>query len=208
MKVEVVARDQSINEILGLNPLSYREALERAFKMIQENQIVSSWKDSLVSGRLNIRMSDFLQVPEYGCFKDQRVSKYRDKDVTINRIWSIGGNTGWYHANWLWQIRGFLDKLIGGVGLRRGRTHKNHLEVGDAIDFWRVLYADKEEGRMLLFAEMKLPGEAWLEFKIDGENLIQTATFRPRGIAGRAYWFAVLPLHGIVFKGMINKLAD
>lgn len=208
MKVEVVARDQRINEILGLNPLSYREALERAFKMIQENQIVSSWKDSLVSGRLNIRMNDFLQVPEYGCFKDRRVTRYRDKDITINRIWSIGGNTGWYHANWLWQIRGFLDKLIGGVGLRRGRTHKNHIEVGDAIDFWRVLYADKQEGRMLLFAEMKLPGEAWLEFKIDGENIVQTATFRPRGIAGRAYWFAVLPLHGIVFKGMINKLAD
>ena len=90
--------------------------------------------------------------------------------------------------------------------MRRGRTQEDTLHVGDAIDFWRVLYADKEEGRLLLFAEMKLPGEAWLEFKVKGTYLEQTATFRPKGVWGRLYWYAVFPFHGFIFKGMLNNL--
>ena len=113
-----------------------------------------------------------------------------------------------YYGNWLWQIRGFLDKIWGGVGLRRGRTNQDTITVGDALDFWRVVEVDKERGRLLLFAEMKLPGEAWLEFKMEGNKLIQTATFRPLGILGRLYWYAVVPLHGFIFHGLINKLTD
>ena len=109
-------------------------------------------------------------------------------------------------GNCLWQIRGFIDKLTGGVGLRRGRTNQTTISTGDSLDFLRVLYANKEEGRLLLFAEIKLPGEAWLEFKVDGENLIQTATFRPLGLAGRLYWYAAYPFHSILFKRMIKKL--
>ena len=101
-----------------------------------------------------------------------------------------------------------MDKLAGGVGLRRGRTRVDDIEAGDALDFWRVLYADKSEGRLLLFAEMKLPGEAWLEFKMAGEQLIQTATFSPKGLLGRFYWYSVLPLHGLIFKGLITKLTQ
>jgi hypothetical protein len=101
-----------------------------------------------------------------------------------------------------------MDKLVGGVGLRRGRTHPDNLHAGDALDFWRVLYADKEEGRLLLFAEMRLPGEAWLEFRIDRDKLVQTATFRPRGLFGRLYWYAVLPFHGLVFEGMAREVAS
>ena len=112
-----------------------------------------------------------------------------------------------YYGNWLWRIRGFLDKLVGGVGLRRGRTSEDSLNAGDALDFWRVLYADKNEGRLLLFAEMKLPGEAWLEFRIVDNKLVQTATFRPLGVLGRLYWYAVLPFHGFIFNGMIKNLA-
>ena len=97
--------------------------------------------------------------------------------------------------------------MVGGVGLRRGRTSAKYLSVGDALDFWRVLYVDKSEGRLLLFAEMKLPGDAWLEFKIVNNKLIQTATFRPWGLIGRLYWYSVLPFHGLIFKGMIQKLA-
>ena len=96
---------------------------------------------------------------------------------------------------------------MGGVGLRRGRTNETELVAGDAVDFWRVLYANKEEGRLLLFAEMKLPGEAWLEFKIKDNKIVQTATFRPLGLLGRLYWLAVYPFHGFVFRGMISKLA-
>lgn len=106
------------------------------------------------------------------------------------------------------RIRGFLDKLVGGVGLRRGRTHAHELHPGDALDFWRVLYANKKEGRLLLFAEMKLPGEAWLEFKVESGKLIQTATFRPLGLSGRLYWYSVLPFHGAIFNGMLKKLAN
>ena len=124
----------------------------------------------------------------------------------MDKIWSIGGENGWYYGNWLWKVRGFLDKLFGGVGLRRGRTNQNSISTGDSLDFWRVLYANKNEGRLLLFAEMKLPGEAWIEFRIDGDMLIQTATFRPLGLLGRLYWYSVLPFHGFIFRGLINKL--
>ncbi|NWG28513.1 MAG: DUF2867 domain-containing protein, partial [Ignavibacteriaceae bacterium] len=130
----------------------------------------------------------------------------------LENIWSIGGERGWYYADWLWHIRGFLDKLVGGVGLRRGRTNKTEIHTGDTLDFWRVLAADKENKRLLLYAEMKLPGEAWLEFKIVEKNgksfLQQTATFRPKGLLGRMYWYSVLPLHFFVFDGMAENVAN
>ncbi|MFT5981154.1 MAG: hypothetical protein ACI898_001932, partial [Flavobacteriales bacterium] len=146
--------------------------------------------------------------PTFGCFKDRRKRTIQNREASIYKIWSIGGSTGWYYGNWLWRIRGLMDKIFGGVGLRRGRTNPDTINVGDTIDFWRVLFASKEEGRLLLFAEMKLPGEAWLEFKVEGDQLIQTATFRPLGLAGRLYWFSVLPFHGFIFKGMLRSIAD
>ena len=118
----------------------------------------------------------------------------------------MGGKNGWYYGNFLWKIRGLIDKISGGIGLRRGRTHPTELHAGDALDFWRVLYANKKEKRLLLYAEMKLPGEAWLSFKIENGHLIQTATFRPKGIWGRIYWYLVLPFHGLIFNGMIGQL--
>ncbi|MDA9774535.1 SDR family oxidoreductase [Saprospiraceae bacterium] len=206
MKIEVVCRDSQINEILEVRPEKYTQALDRAFTKIDSNQIVSSWKDSQVSGVKEFDITDFIDVPTFGCFKDVKKRKVVGRDAVVDKIWSIGGNNGWYYANALWKLRGFIDKLYGGVGLRRGRTSPTSLESGDALDFWRVLYANKDQGRLLLFAEMKLPGEAWLEFKINGDQLIQTATFRPHGLLGRLYWYSVLPFHGVIFKGMINKL--
>lgn len=208
MKVEVVCRDRELANLLGINPISYHEALAKAFDRIANNDILSSWKDSQVSGRLHFNISDFIAVPTYGCLKDSRERPYRSRAVTVDRFWHIGGRTGWYYANILWQIRGFMDKLVGGVGLRRGRSSETELSAGDAVDFWRVLYANREEGRLLLFAEMKLPGEAWLEFRIEGDRLRQTATFRPKGVLGRLYWYAVFPLHGIVFEGMLKRLTE
>ncbi|CDF78122.1 putative nucleoside-diphosphate-sugar epimerase [Formosa agariphila KMM 3901] len=206
MKVEVVCRDNRINDILGIAPVSYKEALSKAFKKVETNEIISSWKDALSSGSMNIIMSDFIQVPTHGCFIDSREQTFSNREECLDRIWRIGGETGWYYGNRLWKLRGFIDKLYGGVGLRRGRTHSNALYPGDALDFWRVLYANKEEGRLLLFAEMKLPGDAWLEFKIKDKTLIQTATFRPVGISGRLYWYSVFPFHGFIFKNMLNHL--
>ncbi|MBT8124630.1 MAG: SDR family oxidoreductase [Gammaproteobacteria bacterium] len=208
MKVEVVCRDDRVNSILGVEPITYTEALEKAFSKIDSNEIVSSWKDSYSSSGIDFNVSDFIQVPTFGCFTDRRKSITNDKALCLNKIWSIGGKTGWYYANWLWQLRGLLDKVVGGVGLRRGRTNPHTINTGDTVDFWRVLYANKNEGRLLLFAEMKLPGEAWLEFKIEDDHLIQTATFRPIGLKGRLYWYTVLPFHGLIFKGMLRRLTE
>jgi uncharacterized protein YbjT (DUF2867 family) len=206
MKVEVVAKDNELKRLLQLTPLSYKECIINAFSKIEQNEIVSSWKDSTISGRLDYKISDYINVPEYGCFKDIRTKQVIDELDCINKIWKIGGETGWYYANWLWKLRGLIDKLFGGVGLRRGRTNLYHIQAGDTLDFWRVLYANKNEKRLLLFAEMKLPGEAWLDFQLKDGVLIQTATFRPKGLLGRTYWYIVFPLHGIIFKGLINVL--
>ena len=207
MKINVVAKSDEINRILNHQPADYKTSLERAFTRIEQNAVISSWKDSLVSSRFNENISDYIKVPEFGCFRDYRSTEIDDVEESLQRIWSIGGTTGWYYANWLWEIRGFLDKLWGGVGLRRGRTNPDQIEAGDALDFWRVLYADKEKKRLLLFAEMKVPGEAWLEFEIKNNTLYQRATFRPKGVQGRLYWYAVYIFHGFVFNGMLMSLA-
>lgn len=206
MKIEVVCRDNSINSILGIEPIGYQQALKKAFDKIERNEIISSWKDSYVSSGMDHNVSSHIEVPIYGCFMDKRKRKFNNRECVVNKIWSIGGETGWYYGNWLWRLRGFLDKIVGGVGLRRGRTNLNSIMTGDTVDFWRVLYANKNEGRLLLFAEMKLPGEAWLEFKIVGDQLEQTATFRPLGLLGRLYWYSVLPFHGFIFKGMVRNI--
>ena len=206
MKVEVICNDNKINDLLDVNPMSYEQALSRALIKVDEDKVASSWKDSLVSGRFNSNISEFLKVPKKGCYIDRRKKEIENKDYTIERIWSIGGETGWYYGDWLWNFRGFIDKLFGGVGSRRGRTNKHDIHSGDALDFWRVLYANKEEGKLVLYAEMKLPGEAWLEFKIINNTLYQSATFRPKGIWGKLYWYAILPFHGFIFNGMLNKL--
>jgi uncharacterized protein YbjT (DUF2867 family) len=206
MKIEVICRDNNWAKTLGIKPISYEESLRRAFSKIQSNEIVSSWKDAMSSGTMEMDISDFINVPSFGCFTDQREMKYDDLEATLDRIWRIGGENGWYYGNALWRLRGLLDKLTGGVGLRRGRTNPVELNSGDAVDFWRVLYADKKEGRLLLFAEMKLPGEAWLEFRIKNGVLVQTATFRPVGIMGRIYWYLVYPFHGLIFKGMLKNI--
>ncbi len=207
MKVEVVCRNTELNGILGITPIDYPTALRATLQKIEGNEVLSGWKDSFTSSAFNAHLSEFLQVPTFGCFKDQRSKPMGDRERTRDRIWRIGGHAGWYYGNGLWRLRGFMDKLVGGVGLNRGRTHTDTLMAGDSVDFWRVLYANKEEGRLLLFAEMKLPGEAWLEFKMDGDALQQTATFRPKGLWGRLYWYAVLPFHGLLFNGMLTKLA-
>jgi uncharacterized protein YbjT (DUF2867 family) len=206
MKVEVICSDHRINELLNVTPMTYKKALSRALIKVEENKVASSWKDSLVSGRFSTNISEHLKVPKKGCYIDRRKMPIENRSYTIDKIWSIGGETGWYYGNWLWSLRGFIDKLFGGVGSRRGRTNKNDIHSGDVLDFWRVLYANKQEGKLILYAEMKLPGEAWLEFKIIHNTLYQAATFRPKGILGKLYWYSVLPFHGLIFNGMLNKL--
>lgn len=207
MKVEVIGKPSDINKYISIKPMTYKTAVDLAFQKIEQNSVVSSWKDAVSSGVFKDQLSKHIELPQYGCFKDVRHRDIEDEEFTLDKIWSIGGRNGWYSFNRLWKIRGYMDKLFGGVGLRRGRTHDTYLEAGDPLDFWRVLLADKEEKRLLLFAEMKLPGEAWLEFKIVKDKLYQRAVFRPKGVWGRLYWYSVLPFHAFVFNGMINALA-
>ncbi len=211
MKIDIIPRKNNLAEQLGITLITYKQAVALALERIESGHVVSGWKDSFASSGASLNLVYSAQVPAHGCFKDQRTRLVTGHVETVwQRVWSIGGDTGWYYGDWLWALRGVMDKMVGGVGLNRGRTQVNDIEVGDALDFWRVLVADKSAKRLLLFAEMRLPGEAWLEFQIvptkDGDQLIQTATFRPHGLFGRLYWYAVLPLHHFIFNGMINAL--
>jgi uncharacterized protein YbjT (DUF2867 family) len=209
MKVEVICKPNNLDRLLGIKLLDYDTSIKLAFEKIEQNQVLSSWKDAQTSDIISKGISKFIEVPINGCFKDIRTLKVEDSKASLDKIWAIGGKTGWYYGNWLWELRGFIDQIAGGVGMRRGRRSDTEIFSGDALDFWRVLLANKSEKRLLLYAEMKLPGEAWLEFKIDEHNcLTQTATFRPLGLLGRLYWYSVLPFHGFIFNGMIHKIAE
>jgi uncharacterized protein YbjT (DUF2867 family) len=208
MKIEVICRPNNLVSLLNIHLIDYNTSIQLAFDKIEQHQVLSSWKDAQTSNILKQGITHYIEVPVNGCFKDVRKRKIENSDAAVTKIWSIGGKTGWYYGNWLWELRGFMDQLVGGVGMRRGRRSDVDISTGDALDFWRVLVANKAEKRLLLYAEMKLPGEAWLEFKIDeNNNLTQTATFRPLGVMGRLYWYAVLPFHGAIFKGMIDNIA-
>lgn len=211
METEVIHKKNNIDLLLNIQLITYKEAVKLAFQRIEQNNVVSSWKDSLVSSYDDNTLLEHIRVPTKGCYRDRRKMEITTSvEQVLNNMWSIGGERGWYYGNWLWNIRGFLDKLWGGVGLRRGRTNTNTIYTGDSIDFWRVLAADKVNKRLLLYAEMKLPGEAWLEFKIIQKSntpyLQQTATFRPVGVAGRLYWYAEYPFHLFIFNGMAKNL--
>jgi uncharacterized protein YbjT (DUF2867 family) len=207
MKVEVICRENNLDDLLGVERIPYETAVKNALDRIDRQQVESSWTDAASGSLLEHGISKLIQVPEYGCYKDIRTRNLTDEIQTLNNFWTIGGNKGWYYANWLWGIRGFLDKMAGGVGLRRGRRHPEELFPGHTLDFWRVVYANRQEKHLLLYAEMKLPGEAWLEFKIKNNKLYQTATFRPLGLSGRLYWLFLIPFHHYIFNGMIKNIA-
>ncbi|RQO72413.1 DUF2867 domain-containing protein [Pedobacter sp. KBW06] len=211
MKNEVICKENKVTEAVPGSCLPYRETLKLAFEKIEQNSIVSSWKDALNRGYLETSFMDQVKVPQNGTLEYKvKMPFERNSEEVFENIWGIGGSRGWYYLNWLWNLRGFLDKLLGGVGTRRGRTNNFSLQAGDVIDFWRVLLADKNNKRLLLFAEMKVPGEAWLEFKIvehQGQTFLsQIATFRPSGLWGRAYWYAMFPFHLFLFKGMARQI--
>ena len=208
MKVEIICRENDLAEWLNIKLITYETAVKLAFDKIEQQDVLSSWTDALSKRNLESGVNKLLEVPTYGCVKDKRSQKVKDINKTIHKIWSIGGANGWYYANWLWEIRGFIDKFFGGVGLRRGRKNQAIIQAGESLDFWRVLYASRKEKRLLLYAEMKLPGEAWLEFELKGDNFHQTATFRPRGLWGRLYWYALLPFHNLIFNGMAKRIAN
>jgi uncharacterized protein YbjT (DUF2867 family) len=210
MKNKVVCEIDGIEKIVETKLIGYKEAIERAFKMIDAKNVASSWIDSAITGNLKQDFLDKIEVPKFGCLVDQRKISIKQSVQSVkNKLWEIGGDNGWYYWNWTWVLRGLVDKLAGGVGLRRGRRSPSELRAGDALDWWRVILADKPKGRLILYAEMKVPGEAWLEFEINEKenSFLQKATFRPNGLLGRAYWYLLLPMHKIIFNGMAKKIA-
>ena len=203
-----VCRNDAIHEVVPVNLLSYREAVEMALARIAQNRVPSRWLDSLQSGTLPGRFVDAVRVPEHGVYRDSQEADLKmPRQWVIDSVWALGGERGWPSMNWAWKLRGGLDRAVGGSGLRRGRRSPHDLRPGDSLDFWRVLVADREAGRLMLYAEMKLPGEAWLEFRVADGVLKQTATFRPQGLLGRIYWFSVLPFHWLLFPRMAERLA-
>lgn len=213
MTNETVCEENAIRRIIPLDLLTYREAVESALARIAQNHVPSSWMGALAAGTLDPRLFDAVKVPEHGIYQDaRRFPLTASVGQVTDAIWSLGGTAGWPSMNWAWKARGILDKGVGGIGIRRGRRHPTELRSGDALDFWRVLLADRDGGRLILYAEMKLPGEAWLEFALEpdgkgGKQLRQTATFRPHGVLGRLYWFSVLPFHSLLFPWMGARLA-
>ena len=213
MQNNMVVKDISIQDIIPQYLYTYVEAIEMAFKRIEQNMVVSSWKDAASSSLSDLDINEYIEVPRYGCYKDKRLIEIDPDEIekVADRFFGIGGSNGWYYADSLWHLRGFIDKLFGGVGLERGRRSESEIQPGDALDFWRVLLVDRRNHRLLLFAEMKLPGEAWLEFSIVRNKyqciLTQTATFRPHGVVGRNYWYLMLPFHYFIFRNMIKRVA-
>lgn len=208
LRNEAICKENRITEIIPQKLLTCQEAIKIAVDKIQHHQVESHWTDA---GKMPpyewVNSSD----PKWA-----GGTVYNDiREITITgspeQAWSalvkIGGTTGWYYANWLWKLRGWLDFFLGGPGLRKGRRHPNELRHGDAIDFWRVRALEPGR-RLLLIAEMRLPGQAALEFKVvpvdsNTTKIIQMARFLPRGLLGLAYWYAVSPLHELVFNGML-----
>lgn len=209
MRHSSMCTNKEIDKVLPHSCIPFEEALRKAFLKISQNEVASTWMDSWLVDEKNPDIRKYIEVPKEGCLNDIKIVPLGlPQEEVITRIWSIGGKNGWYGLNWAWKIRGLLDKFVGGAGLNRGRRHPTEIEVGDSIDFWRVVKADKAQGHLILYAEMKLPGEAWLEFLIQNDSLYQTATFRPRGLFGRLYWYMMLPFHFFIFRKMAKSLAQ
>jgi hypothetical protein len=208
IKHPTVVRDEAALEVFPLRPLGMREAIARAIEEEDRQIVESRWFDALSSAGQG---RSWAGVRVRNRFVDSRM---REVNVGCEQAFApirrIGGETGWYAYNWLWRLRGFLDLLVGGVGMRRGRPLREELRVGDALDFWRV-EAYEPDRRLVLRAEMRLPGRAWLEFQVDtrqgGATIRQTAVFEPLGLLGLAYWYALYPLHSLVFHGMLKNIA-
>jgi len=208
LKNRSVVTDRAALAVFPIRPVGLREAIRRAIRYEDRAFALTRWSDARSSGGA-------LPPPADTRFGGKLVDRRQvhvavDPDRAFVPIASIGGERGWYFGTWLWRMRGAVDLLMGGVGMRRGRRDPNAPAVGDALDFWRI--EAYEPGRRLrLAAEMKVPGRAWLEFEVvpDGGGAVvhQTAVFEPTGLSGLLYWYMLLPVHALIFGGMLRKIA-
>ncbi len=208
----VIVQDKRIVDIIPQDLLDCREAMRRALDLVHHNDVKTHWADAGKVPQYALAQAGDPDWAGGTILEDKRTLKV---NAPKEKVWAvishIGGETGWYHGTWLWMLRGFIDRLVGGVGSDRGRRNAEKVSVGDALDFWRVVKVIENE-ELCLAAEMKIPGVATLDFKVQEINantcgIIQHARFAPHGLAGLLYWYALIPMHEYIFGGMIKKIA-
>ncbi len=204
-----VVKSLLARDYFDIQPIGVSQGIAQALRYEDQEVMETRWNEALSSG--NIRMSSGGMLFRNRVVDSQSIYTEFPPGVVFKRIEQIGGTTGYYYGNWLWALRGFLDSMIGGVGLRRGRRDPKSLRIGDVVDFWRVL--NIEPGRRLqLQAEMRLPGRGRLEFEVDengdGSSIRQTVTFDPVGLTGLAYWYILYPIHALIFRGMLKGIVS
>lgn len=207
LRNEVIVRDDRARTLFPeIELIPYREAVQMALSGLEAREVETAWSDALATSlgdRAPVRLTT-----EEGMIIERRVLEAQASAAEIYRTFTgLGGKTGWLYMNWAWRLRGMFDRLVGGVGFRRGRRDPKDLRVGDALDFWRVESLE-EDCKMLLRAEMKLPGRAWLQFEVSPSGphtsrLVQTAFFAPKGLGGLLYWYGLYPIHAFIFSGLI-----
>jgi hypothetical protein len=212
LRNENVVKDPNARELFpNIVPAGYRESVKRALDRLNASDVESAWSDALSTSQRDLAPVVF--TTEEGMLIEHRQRVVAASAARVFRVFaSIGGTRGWLYMNSAWKLRGLADRLIGGVGLRRGRRDPDRLRVGDALDFWRV-EAVEEDKLLRLRAEMKVPGMAWLQFQAtprdDGTTLLeQTAFFAPKGLAGTLYWYVLYPIHRIIFSGLIDRIGE
>jgi uncharacterized protein YbjT (DUF2867 family) len=209
LRNEVVVRDPGPASAFAIRPLPYAEALQRAIDRTDGNGVESTWFDALAAPD-KASLSSVTSLEGMLVERRQRAVSASPEHV-FAELERVGGDAGWPYANVLWRVRGLADRVVGGVGMRLGRRDPAHLRVGDALDFWRVEEV-RRPGLLRLRAEMKVPGQAWLQYEVTrtpgGSRLVQTAFFEPKGLPGLAYWYGLYPIHGLIFRGTIRVLAE
>jgi len=207
---EILVQDPSARKIFpAIDPMSYRQAVKSALARLETGQVETRWCDALYSSQGDLKPVTL--VSEEGKLREERKIRIQASEKEVFQVYTqLGGDYGWLYMNWAWRIRGWIDRLLGGSGLRRGRRDPTHLRVGDAVDFWRVEEV-QPAGLLRLRAEMIVPGRAWLQYQSgatpEGDVLLQqTAIFAPRGLAGFIYWYSLYPIHGLIFSGLIREI--
>jgi len=214
LRAELIVRDETAKKLFPhIQPIDYQTAVHLALGRIQRDNVETSWSDALVTAQGDVKPYEF--IVEDGMFIERRQLVIELPAETVFRSYTgIGGERGWLYMDWSWALRGWLDKAIGGVGLRRGRRHPDDIHTGESLDFWRVETVEKNQ-LMRLRAEMKLPGKAWLQFESipveEAKNktlFTVTAYFAPYGFFGFLYWYAMWPFHKPLFDGLARRLAS
>lgn len=205
LKSETIIQNKNAEKYFPqVSPISYEQSFSNALEEIENKQVISRWCDSSAQEQCDVLGKDKIESAVYMDKKSINIGALSEDEV-FRSILALGGKKGWLKHNWIWKVRGTIDKLIGGPGLHRGRRDPLSLRIGDSLDFWKI--ADlKENKRLLLSNQMKVPGKAWLEFSLKNDHLIQTAYFLPKGLWGRIYWWSTKPFHSFIFPGMVKRI--